>query len=213
MASSSAVTATIVDVVIPTLKPIQTQAATIAAIEATAGIPVRVYATCQPVSASKNRNLGLDQATGSYIVMLDDDIEQFPQGWVKKLVDVLQNHPNCAMVSPQLARPDGSPGFMMGGVTPQRSGLTAATERKLPTACVAIRRNGLRFDERFIGSGWEDDDYCAQLRAANPSAEFFVCHDVWVVHRNEMKNQRGPHWQHNKNLFQSKWHVMSDKHQ
>jgi len=201
------------DIVIPTLRTRAEISPMIEEIERTAGCPVRVIATCQQVCAAKNRNIGLNQCTSECVVMVDDDMERFPDGWAVKIVEVLQKHPECVMVSPQLAKPDGSPGCMMGGCHVQREGITAAKERKLPTACVAIRNNSLRFDEGFVGSGWEDDDYAAQLRAAFPNARFLVRHDVWIVHRNEAKNQNGPHWERNKARFESKWNIKDNKHQ
>ena len=33
--------------------------------------------------------------------------------------------------------------------------------KKIPTACIAFRKTHLRFDEKFIGSGFEDDDFSA----------------------------------------------------
>jgi hypothetical protein len=85
--------------------------------------------------------------------------------------------------------------------------VTEAAEQKLATACVAFRRTDLRFDENFIGSGFEDDDYCYQLRAQNPKARFVVDNGVMVTHLNEMKNQRGRFFDHNKRYFQQKWNV------
>ena len=201
------------DIIIPTLKSREDVAAQVAEITETAGCPVNVIATCQHVSAAANRNIGLDQSTSDPLIMLDDDMEQFPLGWAVRLADVLLQTPHAVMASPQLAKPDGTPGPMMGGVQIRQGGVTRAAQRKLPTACIAIRRNSLRFDESFLGSGFEDDDYCAQLRAAHPNAEFLVCHDVWIVHRNEMKNQHGPNWERNKRYFERKWDVVENKHQ
>ncbi len=180
-------------------------------IERTAGVPVNVIVTNATGSAAVNRNIGLERCAttiGDSMIMVDDDMERFPMGWARRLLEVLNNHPKCVMVSPQLARPNGKPGLMIGGVHIQREGVTAARERRLPTACVAIRRNNLRFDENYMGSGFEDDDYCAQLRMCCPNAQFLVCHDLWIVHRNEMKNQDypdGPNWEHNKALYKRKW--------
>lgn len=201
------------DIIIPTLKSREDVAPLVAEIERTAGCDVNVIATCRHVSAAANRNLGLEASSSDPLIMLDDDMEQFPGGWAVHLVQVLEKHPRCVMVSPQLANPNGGPGPMMGGCHVHHEGTSAARLRKLPTACIAIRRNALRFDEAFVGSGFEDDDYCAQLRQAYPDAEFLVCHDVWIVHRNEQKNQRGPHWERNKRYFERKWNVRENKHQ
>jgi hypothetical protein len=139
-------------------------------------------------------------------------MEQFPAGWAKRLVEVIASRPNAVMVSPQLKSPNGGPGPMMGDCQVRKEGITAARQKKLPTACVVIRKNELRFDVNFLGSGWEDDDYCLQLRQKYPQAEFLVCHDVWIVHRNEMKNQGGENWKKNKAFLEMKWFRKEDKH-
>jgi len=194
-----------IDIIIPTIRTREEIAPLVAEIERTAGCDVRVIATCQQVSAAKNRNIGLDLSTSDPVIMVDDDMEQFPQGWAVRLCEVLAERPNCVMASPQLASPKGGAGCMMGGHAIRRDGITSAQQRKLPTACVAIRRNPIRFDEAYIACGWEDDDYCAQLRLANPDAEFLVRHDLWIVHRNEAKGQFGENWKINEAYFMNKW--------
>lgn len=156
-----------------------------------------IWATCREESAAYNRNLALDYSRSDPIIMLDDDIEQFPENWARDLLDTFSRYPNCVMLSPQLLRPDGSPAFMMGmdeqfhpGQAPE-SGVTIVPSRKLLTACVVIRRNSLRFDEGFVGSGYEDLAYCDDLRAMFPNGTWMVDHDVKLVHRNEQKNQSG----------------------
>lgn len=193
-----------IDVIIPTLRTQPEVFSLISEIRSTAGTDVRIMATCQSVSASKNRNIGLDWAKSDIIVMVDDDICNFMPGWVRCLADTLNTYKKCVMVSPQLMKPDGTFGFMMG-VTRLRSEGISASLGYLPTACIAIRKNDLRFDENFIGSGFEDNDYCAQLRQLVEGARFFVNHNVQVVHKNECKNQHGEYWKHNKEYFERKW--------
>lgn len=191
-----------IDIIIPTLRTPEEVAPLVAEIERTAGLPVRVYATCTRASASVNRNLGLDWAESEIVFQVDDDTSEYPDGWVAKMVSVMDEHPECVMCSAQLKVPGtATPSFMMGGFRPKRAGISAAAERKLPTACVAVRRNQLRFNEGFIGSGFEDDLYCWELRQMYPSGTFLICHDVWVGHANERKKQTGPHWEANKALF------------
>ena len=193
------------DIIIPTMKSASELASMVEEIQITAGLPVQVIVTDQQASASVNRNYGLDHTTSDPVLMVDDDCEKFPQGWAAKLIAVLEEHPKCVMVSPQLAAPNGQPGCMMGGCQIRRDGVTEARERKLPTACVAVRRNALRFDIDLIGSGFDDDCYCASLRMMLPDALFLVCHDVWIVHRNETKNQHGHFWEHNRAVYEKKW--------
>ncbi len=194
-----------IDIIIPTIRTPAEVAPLIAEIQRTAGYECRVLATCTPGSASVNRNIGLNWAESDPLIMVDDDIAELPQGWAVKLIDVLEQYPECVMVSAQLATPNGTPGPMMGGCSVQKQGVTAAAERKLPTACIAVRRNALRYDEAFPGSGREDNEMAKQLIQLHPDATFLVCHDVWVVHLNQMKLQGEPFWSRTKAYFESKW--------
>lgn len=193
------------DVIIPTCRTKEDVAPLVAEIHATAGIPVNVIATCQPVSAAKNRNLGLEWANSSDLrIMLDDDITGLPYGWVRDLIHVLVDDPKCVMVSPQLLNPDRTwATYMMGRSQDRTAGLSVVEGPHLLTACIAIRRDELRFDEGFLGSGFEDNDYCNQQNVKYPGCVRKINHDVQVIHRNEMKQQR-EHWDHNKAYYLAK---------
>jgi glycosyltransferase involved in cell wall biosynthesis len=193
-----------IDVIIPTLKAQSEIAPLVKEIQETAGTEVRVYATCQQVSASANRNIGLNWAQSDVVIMVDDDIFSFTPKWALLLARTLLLKKNRVMVSPQLLKPDGSFGFLMGSTAQKLHGISVATGY-LPTACIAIRRNELRFDENFIGSGFEDNDYCAQLRLIQPNAKFIIDHNVHAIHKNERKNQHGKYWTANKAYFEQKW--------
>lgn len=177
------------------------------------GACVRIAGTCQQGSAAHNRNYGLTRATSDVVIMVDDDVCEFTEQWANHLGNVLHSNPRCAMVSARLLNEDGTPGPMLREPPPTvNTGLTVA--RSLPAACVAFHNDGLRFDENFVGSGWEDDDFCAQLRGRYPGCLFLIDEDVRVVHRNEMKNQgfikgQGPvpdgNFEKNQAYYESKW--------
>lgn len=192
-----------IDVIIPTCKFPDVVQPLVQEVCDTAGCDVRVYATCCPESAAANRNVGLDFATSDFRVMMDDDITGLPQNWVVDLVQVLKDHENCVMVSPALLNPDGSPArFMMGREVDHalRTGLEIVNGPRLLTACIAIRKDNIRFDERFKGSGFEDNAYCSDQNLAYPGCVRIINHDVQVVHVNEMKQQR-QNWEFNKALY------------
>ncbi len=180
-----------IDVIIPTCKTREEVLPLIAEIEKTAGRQVNVIATCKQLSASCNRNIGLDQAVSDPRIMIDDDITGLPQDWLVALTKVLEDNPECVMVSPQLIKPDGDFALMMGCPMPKAAGAgtRAAEGPHLLTACIAIRKDDLRFDENFVGSGWEDNDYCDRQAERYPEGVRVIQHDIQVVHRNEMKNQ------------------------
>jgi len=203
-----------IDVIIPTCKTAQATAPQVDAILDTAGCLAKIFVTCEPTwSAAQNRNLGLKSADLDIVVMVDDDVCEFPPGWLYHLTGTLETEHECVLVSARLLNEDGTPGPMTGEPPPTAStGLTVA--KRLPTACIAFRNDGLRFDENFVGSGFEDDDFCAQLRQKYPTGTFIINEDVRVVHKNEMKNQgfikgKGPVpggvFEKNQAYYESKW--------
>lgn len=196
----------VVDVIIPTCRKSVEVSHLVQKIEINAGAPVRVIATCLDASASENRNAGLDRADTDFRIMLDDDIAAMSPGWVRVLIQALKDHPECVMVSPQLVKPRGGYAVMMGCPRGQGigTGLRTVQGPHLLTACIALRKDGLRFDENFVGSGWEDNDYCEQQNLLYPGCTRMIQHNLQVVHRNEMKNQ-GPHFAANRKYFESKW--------
>lgn len=200
------------DILIPSCKHQDALKPLLADIEATVGGKPRIILSCNPWSAAKNRNHCLAQAAEGPVVMLDDDISAFPAGWNERLVSVLTEQPGCVMASARLLRSDGLPG-RMGGIGDnglfQTEGVyeVKGPQRKLVTACFAFRNEpDIRFDENYVGSGFEDDDLSAQLRRKYPGALFLVVCDVAVIHLNEMKNQ-SENFERNKQYFQKKWGV------
>jgi len=71
----------------------------------------------------------------------------------------------------------------------------------MPTAAIAFRHRGHRFDEGFIGSGWEDNLWAANFIHADPNAVFVQSNRCRLTHRNEAKNQKGVYWEHNERHF------------
>lgn len=193
-----------IDVIIPTCRTRSGVEPLIQEIERTAGCPVRVIATCRPVCAAKNRNIGLDLSESDPVFMVDDDCSKFPQGWVKQMAEAIISRPRCVMLSARLMKPNGDYGFMMGCNARGDSGIFVSPERKLPTACVAIRRLPIRFWEELQGSGFEDNAWCYDAWEAYPDSEWCVLLSVKVCHANEMK-QQARFWEYNKALILKKY--------
>jgi len=166
----------------------------------------RIVASCQPGSAAYNRNVCLSDLDGDVGIMLDDDIEGFYCGWAEQLLDPLED-PLVVMVSARLLRRDGQPGETCSRcrdlVTP-RVEIQPAQNCVLPTAAIAFRNLGLRFDEGYRGSGFEDSDWCFQYLALDSRCKFIQSNECRLVHRNEMKSQRD-NWAHNRSRFLQKW--------
>lgn len=167
-----------------------------------------VVASCFPESAAVNRNICLSHvAVGEIAVMIDDDVEGFYQGWVDDLTDPLREE-SVVAVSARLLNPDGTFGQTCSRCyeeTPDEIEVFSNGACVIPTAAIAFRHRGHVFDENFIGSGYEDNDWFVQYLKADPGARFIQSNKCRLIHRNEMKNQGGPIWTHNQLYFFNKW--------
>ena len=59
------------------------------------------------LGVAKARNQGINASTGEYVLLIDDDTQALPNA-VDLLCEYLNQHPECALVAPQLVNPDGS---------------------------------------------------------------------------------------------------------
>mgnify|MGYP001420544090 CR=1 FL=1 len=153
-------------------------------------------------SAAFNRNRTLEQVElGELVIMLDDDMTGFFKGWETLLVKPFEYVSDIIMIAARLLRPNGNLAFMMGEDYRIDQSLVEVKERRLPTACIAFRYDGTMFYEGFIGSGFEDTAFCKDLGNKYPNGKFMVNNEVRLVHKNEMKGQKGEVWVKNKAMF------------
>jgi GT2 family glycosyltransferase len=189
------------DIIIPSCKPEADLAGICAEIRATATGEYNLIAVSGPgKSAAENRNAGLDRAVSLTVIMLDDDITAFPPGWNDDLIEPLGRLPDLGIVSARLMKKDGSVGYMNSRNFDMKPPLVFV--KIVPTACIAFKRVGEYFDERFIGSGFEDTDFCLAMKKRGYRVA--ITNKVKVVHLHEQKNQK-PHWGQNRKLFNEKW--------
>jgi len=167
---------------------------------------VKIIATCTSGSAAVNRNIGLSyMSRNECVVMIDDDVTGFFPGWYDKLVTPLLSDMNIAIIAARLLRPDGRLAYMMGENYNLEEHLVNVIEKRVPTACIAFIHEGISFDESFVGSGFEDTDFCKQFAVRYPKGKFVVNNDVRLIHKNEMKCQKGEYWKKNQSYFVRKW--------
>lgn len=199
----------IIKVIIPTQKSAKQLEWLIEQIKSTACIPCQVYVTgLANGSASQNRNKGLEWAKDDkWVCMVDDDCQFTYPGWLKQLATTMARD-EVVFASASLYSPSGLPAYMTGlqdcGGMHHPSGEWEVPTKRVLTACCVFKPNGLRFDENFIGSGFEDTDYCNQLSKLKPEGKFIVDFNSKAVHVNEMKEQRN-NWNWNHLVYQSKW--------
>lgn len=194
------------DILIPTNKTFSQIKKIVSNIQKTVSNNYRILPTCFNVSASVNRNYALIQATSDMVVMLDDDISGFFPGWADKLLEPLSDL-NVVMVSARLMHSKTKFGAMMDIPVDTSKPIVESPHRMLPSACIAFRNDGTRFDENYIGAGFEDTDFCQQLNIKYPNGRFLIHNDVPLIHRNEMKNQRDGQLSRNQLYYQQKWNT------
>lgn len=195
-----------IDIIIPTIKTKEEIQKQIDDIASTCTMFFNLIPTCTNASAAVNRNIGLDRAKNGLILMLDDDITGFYKGWDKDLIEPLLTYGGTMIVSARLLKPDGSIGnFMNWSYSNSREDWIEIREKEVPTACIAFRNNDLRFDENYIGSGFEDNDICRQYQLKYPEGKFILNNKCKLIHLNEMKNQKDDYWKHNQAYYKKKW--------
>lgn len=168
-----------------------------------------IYTCIEGASAARNRNAGLEQCNeGDIVIMLDDDIDNLPLCWDRYMWEPFDPDRKYytdlySMVSARLLNEDGSVQPVMGGHATRRIGWVEVPV--MPSAMISFEYTGIMFDEAFKGSGWEDTDFCRQIKIANPTKKFIINNDIRVVHHNEMKNQSGETWVKNREYYLKKW--------
>ena len=166
--------------------------------------PCKIIVTCMEASASVNRNYGLSQATSPIVIMVDDDTAGFYPGWWQEMVNALENDfYNISLVSARLITANGQLAPMMHGSPCVDYAIVPV--KYAPSACIAFRNDGLRFNEGYIGSGYEDTDFCEQIKVKYPDKNIVINNRVKIIHHNEQKNQHGEYYVHNKALYESLW--------
>lgn len=187
-----------IDILIPTCKDKEDISLLIEEIKRTAtGSYNIIVSSNQLYSASENRNACLNQSTAEFVIFCDDDLGGFVSGWNEKLIEGLSQL-DVSVVSARLMKKDGTPGIMCAEQYNDSTRFVLA--KSLPTACIAFKHTNLRFDETFIGSGYEDNDYLNQL-----GGKYLIDNNVRVIHYNEQKNQQGKYWEFNRDYFLKKW--------
>ena len=184
----------IVNIIIPTIRTKKEITALVSEIKSSVVYELDLIIVSGNGSAAKNRNIGLDKAKAEFIIMCDDDIESFSSGWDRELIDALKQT-GASMIGARLFNPDGAL-----QVTNYRNfdlSEDFVEVRTMITACCAFKNTKLRFDENYIGSGYEDTDFCRQL-----GGKFFVANRVKIIHRNESKNMFN---ERNRKYFKEKW--------
>ncbi len=213
-----------ISVIIPTNQPESNRDRMTAKIHATiaADLDAEVIATCKDMSAACNRNLGLAQSSGEYVIMIDDDIRPKANGWAQKLIECLNHDKRRRIISARLLNADGTPGTMISYRDTINKCPSTFWENEnviLPSACIAFRRSdwvaisqnpslpdNFPFDTHYERACGEDSDFCMAMNQTFPDTITGVCKSVPIVHLNaEVWRVPGFDWKKNHDLFRRKW--------
>lgn len=106
-------------------------------------------------------NDGIKASKGDYIVIINDDI-MMPSGWLKEMVNVLDEYEQAGVVGPWFAGPDKIPGCFGPMTTALGQECSYAKEDHVffPGYCFMLKRNTFleEFDEQFVPFNFEDTD-------------------------------------------------------
>lgn len=192
-----------IDVLIPTIKDID-----ISLIKQTVSVAENVFVQKSNNSAAYNRNRLLDKSTADIKIMIDDDISGFYCGWDKDLIELLHDDD---IISARLMTNGKTPAHM--NCFDNNEGakdlnqwwleIKPSATHIMPSSAFCLIDKGIRFDENFVGSGWEDTDFFRQY-FTKYKTRFFVNNKCMLLHENEMKNQT-ENLRKNREYYISKW--------
>lgn len=126
----------------------------------------------KPFVFARNANVGIKRAAPHDVILLNDDaILQTPGGFTL-MEQVARERPSMGICSGGVLGHVGNP-----NQEAQKSGGVRRELKKLAFVCVYITRAVLseigELDERFVGYGYEDDDYCTRVTQAGMSLGVF----------------------------------------
>ncbi len=168
-------------------------------------------------------NVGLEAATGDYLVILNNDT-YVTEGWLHGLVRHLRRHPGIGLIGPVTNNIGNEARIDLNyqSMEEMRRQARDFTERhvndllKVDTVaffCVAMPRKIYQqiggLDEAFGLGFFEDDDYCRRVKQAG--YEIAIANDVFVHHHlsasfNKLGDEkRQALFEANKAIYEKKW--------
>jgi GT2 family glycosyltransferase len=131
---------------------------------------VRYLPGLKPFCFARNVNLGMKAAAPDCdVVLLNDDVTFISSEGLPKLAHEIAVHQNVGILTPAFARMERTPSQRCGHL-PRDYGLWIEPTAYVTFAAVYIRREVINrvgyLDERFVGYGYEDNDYCLRVRRA-----------------------------------------------
>lgn len=185
---------------------------------------LRVILNRTNLGCAPANNIGLEQATGEYLVLLNNDTI-VTRGWLSSLIRRLNSDSTIGLIGPVTnaianeARVEvGYPGIdempsWAAGYVREHDGEVFPIHM-LAMFCVAMRRTVFEqvgpLDERFAVGMFEDDDYCRRIRALGYKLvcvrDSFIHHWQRASFRLLGEDEYLRVYQANRNRYEKKWH-------
>jgi len=167
---------------------------------------------------AKSNNIGVAQASGDILILLNNDLE-FDAEWLEPMLSMLESPTLNAGIVGNVQRriSDGSIDHVGFELTPQGKFVhkqqlpdSSIGYSKVPAvtgACLAIRRSDYEavggFDEGFLNGG-EDVDLCYKVAALGKS--IYVSHESQIKHHVALsRDLKSPQNEKNSRLLFQKW--------
>jgi GT2 family glycosyltransferase len=180
---------------------------------------IKIIASPENHGCAAGNNLGLKEAQGNYLMILNPDIAVF-EGAIEKMVNFLKDNPKVGLVGPRLINPDGTrqascfhfPSLFipvyrrvpLGKISFIKKSLRhymmldANTEKNLPVdwvlgACMMAKKEAVDkvglMDERFF-MYFEDVDWCRRFWQAG--FEVYYVYEAEMVHYHQRLSAESP---------------------
>ena len=184
---------------------------------------VKVILNERNLGFSAGNNVGLAQATGDYLVLLNNDT-QVTDGWVFDLLRPLRRDPSVGLVGPvtnnigneskiDLVYADAAEMHQRARAYTRWRRTETLELRTVAFFCVMFSRtvfNQVGFLDEAFGVGmFEDDDYCNRVRAAGYR---ILCVDAVFIHHELSASlsqlgleRRQRLFEDNKRIYENKW--------
>lgn len=190
---------------------------------------VRVLKADIPFNYSRLNNLGVEQARGEYLVLMNNDIEITQPDWIEEML-AFASQPDIGCVGAQLWYPDGT--LQHGGVVLGIGGVASHAHKGIPrgnfgyfgrasahqmfsavtAACLMVRKSVYQevggLDET-LEVAYNDIDFCLKVRARgyrnlyNPFAQFV--HHESASRGSDLEGARRQRLQDEADIMKQRW--------
>lgn len=170
---------------------------------------VQWCAGVKPFVFARNVNLGIQMCDGDVVLLNDDAQLKTPQG-LSKMQQALEENKNFGLLgSSRLPNPRH---HLYQRTLNNPVNAVGETPLMVPFFCALIPRRTIEaaglLDERFVGYGYDDDDYCLRVRRAGMQIGVFL--GCYVDHASLPSSYRTgidhrPQMALNRKLFCEKW--------